>query len=92
MVPHTGTILTAAAADEDDAVLLDVVALARDVGGDVATVGETHTSGLALTRVGLLGAGDADLEADALEGGSVDLGQGGGDGVTGALALLVAAL
>jgi len=31
-ISHTGTVLRSPAADEDDAVLLDVVAFARDVG------------------------------------------------------------
>jgi len=85
VVPHTGTILGSAAAHEHDAVLLDVVALAGDVGRDHLAVGQAHTGSLALTRVGLLGLLDADLDADALELGRLDGGQGGRDGVTGSL-------
>lgn len=85
MIADTGAILTAAAADEDDGVLLDVVALAGDVGGDHAAGGEADTGGLALARVGLLGARDADLEADAFLLRAVHVGQRGGDGVAGSL-------
>lgn len=92
MVSHTGTILTAATADEDDTVLLDVVTLAGDICGNVTTVGESDTSGLTLAGVGLLRADNTDSEAYALHGGSVHLGQGGGYGVASALALLVATL
>src|SRR5262249_45616733 len=35
VVPHAGQVAHAAAADEDDGVLLEVVALAGDVGGDL---------------------------------------------------------
>lgn len=61
MIAHTRTILSAPPADEDDGVLLDVVALARDVGGDHAAAREAHTRRLALARVGLLRLGDADF-------------------------------
>lgn len=66
VVPHAGAILTPAAADEDDGVLLDVVALAGDVSRDHAAAGQAHAGRLALARVGLLGPRDADLEAHAL--------------------------
>lgn len=81
MVADTGAVLGAAAADEDDAVLLDVVALSRDVGGDHAAGGQADTGRLALARVGLLGLDDADLEADALLLRAVGVGQRGRDGV-----------
>lgn len=66
MVPHTGAILTAAAADEHDAVLLDVVALAGDIGGDHATAREPYTRRLPLPRVGFLRPRDAHLQAHPL--------------------------
>ena len=62
MIPHTGTILAAAAADEDDAVLLDIVALSRDVGGDHAAAGQPHTRRLALPGVRLLRLRDPDFQ------------------------------
>src|SRR3990170_2760138 len=50
---------------EHDAVLLEVVADARDVGGEFLLVGETHARDLAKGRVRLLGRHRAHLEADA---------------------------
>lgn len=85
MVSHTGTILTAAAADKNDAVLLDVVAHAGNVGSDLAAIGQSDTGGLSLARVGLLGLLNADLDADTLQHGAGGLGEGGRDGVTSAL-------
>lgn len=87
MVADTGAILTTAAAHEDDGVLLDVVALAGDVGGDHAAVGEADTGGLALARVGLLGPRDAHLQTDALHLRAARVGQSRGDGVAGSLRL-----
>lgn len=63
--------------------LLDVVALARDVGRDGLAGGQAHTRRLPLARVGLLGPRDADLDAHALALGVVAAGQGGRDGVAG---------
>lgn len=62
--------------------LLEIVALARDIGGDVFPVGEAHTSGLALTGVGLLGTGDADFDAYALHGRGVHTRKDRGNGAT----------
>lgn len=87
MIPHTGAVLTSAAADENDGVLLDVVALAGDVGGDHAAAGQAHTGRLPLARVGLLGARDADLEAHALLLRAFRVGKGRGDGVARTLGL-----
>lgn len=39
VIPHTGTILSSTAADEDDGVLLDVVALAGDISRDHTATG-----------------------------------------------------
>src|SRR5215470_4862202 len=54
VVAHTGQILHAAAADEHDRVLLQIVSDAWDVGGDLDAVGEAHARDLAQRRVGLL--------------------------------------
>lgn len=83
LVPHTRTVLRPAAPDQDHAVLLDVVALARDVGRDGLAGGQAHTCRLPLARVGLLGPRDADLDAHALALRVVAAGQGGRDGVAG---------
>lgn len=85
MIPHTRTILTSTAADENDGVLLDVVALAGNVRGNHTTAGQTHTGRLALARIGLLGAGDADFEAHAFLLRAYRIGKGRGDGVACAL-------
>ncbi|KAF4126903.1 Acyl-CoA dehydrogenase related to the alkylation response protein AidB [Geosmithia morbida] len=87
MIPHTGTILGPTASHEDDAVLLDIVTLAGDVGGHVGPGRELDTGDLALSGVGLLGTDDADAQAHALHGRGVGARQGRGGGVASALAL-----
>ncbi len=57
--------VTMGGADEDDGVLLEVVALARDVCGDLDAVDETDTGDLAQGRVRLLGGGREDAGAHA---------------------------
>jgi hypothetical protein len=74
MIPHTRTILTAPTTHKHDAMLLDIVALARDIGRDIPSRAQTYTSRLSLAGVGLLGTGDADFEADAFELGGQLLG------------------
>src|SRR5262245_21414324 len=54
VVPDTRKVLHAAAADQHDGVLLEVVALAGDVGVDLAAVGQPHARHLAQRRVRLL--------------------------------------
>lgn len=83
LVPHTGAILGPAAPDQDHTVLLDVVALSRNIGRHSLARRQAHTRCLSFSRVGLLGPRDADLDAHALALGIVAAGQGGGDGVTG---------
>lgn len=85
MVSHTGAILCPPTAHEHDAVLLNVVPLAGDVRRDDLASGQPHTGGLALARVGFLGLGDADFDADALERGRVDARERRGYGVAGSL-------
>lgn len=65
MVAHAGEVSDSSAADEDDGVLLEVVAFAADVGGDFLAVGEADSADLSEGRVGLLGCDGSDLEADA---------------------------
>src|SRR5437763_15619574 len=64
LVAHAREVLDAAAADEDDRVLLQVVALARDVGGDLHAVRQPDTGDLAKRRVRLLRRGRVDARAD----------------------------
>lgn len=90
MVPHTGTVLTPPSTHQDDAVLLDVVALAGDVRRDDLAGREPDTRRLALARVGLLGPRDAHLYAHALHEGALLLGERGGHRVPGLLALSAA--
>src|ERR1044071_7027948 len=65
VVPDAGEILDAAAADQHDRVLLQVVPLARDVRGDLHAVGEPHARDLAERRVRLLGRGGVHASANA---------------------------
>jgi hypothetical protein len=46
MITNTGEVLNSATTDEHQGVLLKVVPLARDVGGDLHPVRETNTSDL----------------------------------------------
>ena len=64
LVADAGKVLDAAAADEHDGVLLEVVALARDVGGDLHAVGEPDAGDLAQRRVRLLRRRGVDARAD----------------------------
>src|SRR4051812_41892763 len=64
LVANTGEILHAAATHEHDAVLLEVVADAGDVGGDLDAAGESDAGDLAQRRVRLLGRGRVDAGAD----------------------------
>src|SRR3954447_13726960 len=55
LVTNTREVLDATAANQDHGVLLEVVALARDVGGDLDASGDPDAGDLAQRRVGLLG-------------------------------------
>lgn len=65
VVANAGKIADAAAADEHDRVLLQVVAFTRDVRDDFAAVGQAHLGDLAKCRVRLLRGGRVDAGADA---------------------------
>src|SRR3954451_11329187 len=65
LVAHARQILDASAADEDDRVLLKVVALAGDVGGDLHAVRQPHAGDLPQRRVRLLRGHGGDARADA---------------------------
>src|SRR6266851_8131657 len=65
VVAHARQVLHAAAADHHHRVLLQVVAHARDVAGDLHPVGEPHARHLAQRRVRLLGSGGVDAGAHA---------------------------
>src|ERR1700759_4003760 len=54
LVTHAREVLDAAATHEHDGVLLQVVALTRDVGRDLDRAGDPHTCDLAQRRVRLL--------------------------------------
>src|SRR5215207_533535 len=64
LVADAGKVLHPAAADEHDGVLLQVVAYARDVGGDLDAAGQPDAADLAQGRVGLLGRSRVDARAD----------------------------
>src|SRR5262249_49243355 len=65
LVADARKILHAAASHEDDRVLLKIVPLARDVGGDLHPVREPHARDLAQRRVRLLVGRGVDARADA---------------------------
>src|SRR3954447_17283889 len=64
LVAHARKVLDSTAANEHHGVLLKVVALARDVGGDLHAVGQPDTRDLAQRRVRLLGRGRVHTGAD----------------------------
>src|SRR3990172_10574388 len=64
LVAHAGKVLHTATAHEHDRVLLEVVADAGDVGGDLDPGGQPDTGDLAQRRVRLLGGGRVDARAD----------------------------
>src|SRR5690554_2018501 len=77
LVADTGEVFHTTAANEHHRVLLQVVALAGDVGGDLGAVGELDASDLAKCRVRLLRGGRVDAGAHTtllwvgLQGGSL---------------------
>src|SRR2546429_1461308 len=64
VVPNTGEVLDAAAADQDYRVLLEVMPDPGDVGGDLLAGGEPNAGDLPQRRVRLLGGGRIDTHAD----------------------------
>jgi hypothetical protein len=65
VVTHARQVLDATAADQDHAVLLQVVAFAADVRNDFVTIGQADLGNLAQRRVRLLRGGGVDAGADA---------------------------
>src|SRR5438477_207337 len=65
MVTHARQVTHTATADEHDRVLLEVVALAADVGGDFLAVRKPHAADLAERGIGLLRGNGLDLETHA---------------------------
>src|SRR5580765_8405146 len=64
VIAHARKVAHTAAADQHDAVLLEVVAFARDVADDFALVGQADLGHLAQRRVRLLRRGRVDAGAD----------------------------
>src|ERR1700730_678600 len=64
VVANPGQVANAAAAHQDDGVLLEVVAFPGNVGGDLDAVGKSDAGHLAQGGVGLLGRHDLDLQTD----------------------------
>src|SRR5205823_7794767 len=65
LVADAGQVLHTTTTHEHHRVLLQVVALARDVGGDLDAAGQLHTRDLAQRRVRLLGRGGVHAGAHA---------------------------
>src|SRR5690606_2886321 len=80
LVADTREVLHTAATHKHQRVLLQVVALTGDVGGDLSAVAQLHTGDLAHRRVRLLRGGGVDTGADPcllrvrLQSGSLGLG------------------
>jgi hypothetical protein len=64
VVTNAREILDPATTNEDDAVLLQVVAFTADIGDDLKTVGETNLGDLTQRGVRLLGGGGVDASAN----------------------------
>lgn len=64
VITYTGKVFDTAAADEHDGVLLEVVALAGDVGVYFLAVGEAHTSHFTHGRVRFLRCRCVDADTD----------------------------
>ena len=60
VIAYTGKVFHTATAYHDDRVLLQVVALARDIGVNLLAVGQADTSNLAHSRIRLLRCGRVD--------------------------------
>lgn len=85
LVSHAGTILRSPSSHQDDTVLLNVVTLARDKSRYDLSARQSHTGCLSFARIGLLGPGDADLDADALHLRRALFGESGRHGMAGSL-------
>src|SRR3984885_9343087 len=64
VVAHAGQVLDAAAADHDHRVLLEVMALARNVADHLEAIGQAHLGDLAKRRVRLLRGRGVDARAN----------------------------
>ena len=65
MVTYTGQISHSSASDENDRVLLQVVADTGNVGRSLQTVGKSHSGDFTERRVRLFGVGGGNLGANA---------------------------
>jgi len=65
MIADTGKVLDTTAANQNDGVLLQVVADTGDISGNFVAIGKTNTSDLTQCGVRLLGSGGTDSSADA---------------------------
>lgn len=67
MVLDSGTILGSTTADEDDTVLLDVVAFTRNISRNHTSTTQSHSGSLSLSRIRLLRLRNTRLETHALQ-------------------------
>jgi hypothetical protein len=65
LVADTGEVLDTAATEQNHGVLLEVVALTRDVSGDFHAVDQADTADLTKSRIRLLGGGGENAGANA---------------------------
>ena len=74
VIAHAGKVFHLAAANEDDRVLLEIVAFAGNVGDDFLAICESNLGNLAESGVGLLGCAGHDLHTDAAALGAIHQG------------------
>lgn len=85
MIPHTRTILTPPPSHKHNTMLLNVMALARDIRRNDSPRTQSNTRRFPLCRVGLLRLRDADFETYAFQFRCLDVMESWGDGFTGSL-------
>lgn len=85
MVSHTRTILRSPSTDQNNAVLLDIMALAGNIRRDHFAGRQTNTGCLPFTGIRLLRPDDADFDADSLQRRGLNVGQSRRDSMAGSL-------
>lgn len=90
MISHTRTILTPAASNQHNTVLLNIMTFSRNICRDDPARTQSHPCGLALCGIGLLGLRDSDLQTDAFERRRPDLMESGRHGFARALSYAAA--
>lgn len=90
MVSHTRTILTPTASDQNHRMLLHIMSLSGDITRHHPPRAQPHSCRFPFCRIGFLGLGKADFEADPFQFRGVDIAERGGDGFPRALSYTAA--